>query len=64
MNQSKLNYGIGMHLHLARGAKQGSKLEAASLVPMTPKDRNLGVKFMTTFKVMVVKAKFIVAKYD
>ena len=31
---------------------------------MAFKDRNPGVKFMTTFKVMVVKTKFIVAKYD
>ena len=31
---------------------------------MAPKDRKLGVKFMTAFKVMVVKTKFIVAKFD
>ena len=31
---------------------------------MVPKDKKPGVKFMTTFKIMVVKTKFIVAKYD
>ena len=31
---------------------------------MAPNDRKAGVKCMTTFKVMVVKTKFIVAKYD
>ena len=41
-----------------------SKLKAASYVTMAPKDRKPGVKFMTSFKVMVVKTKFIVAKYD
>ena len=43
---------------------QGSKLEAVSQVPMAPKGRKPGVKFMTTFKIMIVKTKFIVAKYD
>ena len=31
---------------------------------MTPKVEKIGFKFMTTFKLMVVKTKFIVAKYD
>ena len=31
---------------------------------MAPKGRKSGVKFMTAFKVMIVKTKFIVAKYD
>ena len=31
---------------------------------MAPKGRKPGVKFMATFNVMVVKAKFIVSKYD
>ena len=31
---------------------------------MAPKVEKAGVKFMTTLKVMVVKTKFIVAKYD
>ena len=43
---------------------QRLKLETASQVPMAPKDRNLGVKFKTAFKVIVVKTKFLVAKYD
>ena len=30
---------------------------------MVPKGRKQGVKFITTFKVMVVKTKFIIAKY-
>ena len=45
-----------------RAFKQGSKLEAASWVPKAPKVEKPGVKFTTTFKVMVVKTKFIVAK--
>ena len=31
---------------------------------MAPKGTKPGVKFVTAFKVMVVKTKFIVAKYD
>ena len=31
---------------------------------MAPKGSKPGVKFMTTVKVMVVKTKFIVTKYD
>ena len=31
---------------------------------MAPKGRKPDVKFMAPFKVMVVKRKFIVAKYD
>ena len=31
---------------------------------MAPRGRKFGVKFMTAFKVMVVKTKFMVAKYD
>ena len=52
-------------LHTIIHTFQGSKLEAASQVPMEPKKvEKLGVKFMTTFKVMVVKTKFTVAKYN
>ena len=43
---------------------QGSKLKAASQVPMAPKGRKASVKYMTTFKITAVKTKFIVAKYD
>ena len=43
---------------------QGSKLKAASQVPMAPKGRKLSVKYMTAFKIMIVKTKFMVAKYD
>ena len=31
---------------------------------MAPKGRKTGVKFMVAIKIMVVKTKFIVAKYD
>ena len=31
---------------------------------MAPKIEKLGVKFRTTFEVIVVKTKFTVAKYD
>ena len=31
---------------------------------MAPKGRKLGVKCITAFKIMVVKTKFVVAKYD
>ena len=31
---------------------------------MAPKSRKPGVKFMAAIKIMVVKIKFIVAKYD
>ena len=31
---------------------------------MAPKVRKPGVKFITTFNVMVVKTKFALAKYD
>ena len=31
---------------------------------MAPKGRKSGVKLMTAFKVMVVKTKFTLAKYD
>ena len=31
---------------------------------MAPKVEQPGVKFMATFRVIVVKTKFIVAKYD
>ena len=43
---------------------QGSKLETAIQVPMALKLEKLGGKCMTAFKVMVVKTKFIVAKYN
>ena len=43
---------------------QGSKLEAASQVPMALKVEKPGVIFMTIFKVKVVKTKFILAKYN
>ena len=31
---------------------------------MAPNVEKPGVKYITTFKVMVVKTKFIIAKYD
>ena len=45
--------------------QQGSKLEAAIVRHQWHlKVEKLGVKFMTAFEVMLVKTKFIVAKYD
>ena len=42
---------------------QGLKLVTASYVPKAPKGETPGVKFMTAFKIIVVKIKFTVARY-
>ena len=42
----------------------GVEIRSSQLGTNGTKVEKLGVNFMTSFKVMVVKTKFIVAKYD
>ena len=49
---------------IKKTSNQGSKLKQLVRRQWQLRVEKLGVKFMTAFKVMVVKAKFVVAKYD
>ena len=57
-------YLVSLFLQLVTCYMQGSKLEAVSQVPMAPNGRKAKCQFMTAYKIMVVKTKFTVAKYD